>query len=63
MISGGKLGKSFKLLILDADNTLWNGVIGEDGFSNINFRKKQLNFVKKKYNWNYIAQEYLSEYF
>ena len=41
----GKLGKSFKLLILDADNTLWNGVIGEDGFSNINFRKNNFDFL------------------
>lgn len=35
----------------------------KEKINNINFRKKQLNFVKKKYNWNYIAQEYLSEYF
>ena len=41
----GNLGKSFKLLILDADNTLWNGVIGEDGFSKINFKRKDFNFL------------------
>ena len=35
----------------------------KEKINNINFRKKQLNFIKKKYNWNYIAQEYLSEYF
>ena len=26
---------SAKLLVLDCDNTLWGGVIGEDGLSNI----------------------------
>ncbi|MCP4650697.1 MAG: HAD-IIIC family phosphatase [PVC group bacterium] len=28
-------GKNKKCLILDCDNTLWGGVVGEDGFSNI----------------------------
>jgi FkbH-like protein len=28
-------GKSKKALIFDCDNTLWNGVLGEDGFENI----------------------------
>lgn len=40
------LGKSFKLLILDADNTLWNGVIGEDGFKRIKFKNKNFSFLK-----------------
>ena len=40
-----QLGRSYKMLILDADNTLWNGVIGEDGFSKINFIKNKFNFI------------------
>ena len=28
-------GKSKKVLIFDCDNTLWNGILGEDGFENI----------------------------
>ncbi len=28
-------GKTHKCLILDCDNTLWGGIIGEDGFDNI----------------------------
>lgn len=40
------LGKSYKMIIIDADNTLWNGVIGEDGFDKINFEKNSFNFYK-----------------
>ena len=38
----------FKLLILDADNTLWNGIIDENGFKKIDFinRKKKINYLK-----------------
>jgi FkbH-like protein len=39
-------GKSFKMIIVDADNTLWNGVIGEDGFGKINFKKNNFNFYE-----------------
>ncbi len=28
-------GKSWKVLILDLDNTLWGGVIGDDGLESI----------------------------
>jgi FkbH-like protein len=28
-------GKSKKALIFDCDNTLWKGILGEDGFDNI----------------------------
>src|SRR5580658_585760 len=30
-----KLGRSFKCLVLDLDNTLWGGVIGDDGMEGI----------------------------
>ena len=30
-----KTGKSKKALIFDCDNTLWKGILGEDGFNNI----------------------------
>ncbi|MGO9596250.1 MAG: HAD-IIIC family phosphatase [Steroidobacteraceae bacterium] len=32
---GAKQGRSAKCLVLDLDNTLWGGVIGEDGFDGI----------------------------
>jgi FkbH-like protein len=36
------IGKNKKALILDCDNTLWNGIIGEDGQSGIDMNKKNL---------------------
>ena len=38
----------FKLLILDADNTLWNGIIDEVGYKKINFsnKKKGVDYLK-----------------
>jgi len=38
----------FKLIILDADNTLWNGIIDENGFKKINFIniKKKIDYLK-----------------
>ena len=33
-------GKSKKALIFDCDNTLWNGILGEDGFKNIDMSSK-----------------------
>tara|TARA_B100001250_G_scaffold414327_1_gene451991 strand:+ start:2607 stop:4157 length:1551 start_codon:yes stop_codon:yes gene_type:complete len=32
-----KLNKPFKMIILDCDNTLWGGVVGEDGIQSIRF--------------------------
>ena len=32
---GGIIGKVKKVLILDCDNTLWGGILGEDGFDSI----------------------------
>ncbi len=32
---GACLGRSYKVLVLDLDNTLWGGVIGDDGLSGI----------------------------
>jgi FkbH-like protein len=38
----------FKLIILDADNTLWNGIIDENGYKKINFinTNKEINYLK-----------------
>ena len=36
------LRSKYKLLILDADNTLWNGIIDEAGYKNINFKNNLL---------------------
>jgi len=33
---GARLGRSRKCLVLDLDNTLWGGVIGDDGLAGIN---------------------------
>ena len=38
----------YKLIILDADNTLWNGVIDEIGY-------KKINFLNKSRNINYFT--------
>ncbi|WP_435905249.1 HAD-IIIC family phosphatase [Devosia sp.] len=35
VIARGSLGQSKKVLVLDLDNTLWAGVIGDDGVANI----------------------------
>ncbi len=50
-------GKSKKVIILDCDNTLWNGVLGEDGFDNIKMSKK--NKIGKIF---YEVQTMLMEY-
>lgn len=45
-------GKVKKVLILDCDNTLWNGIIGEDGFDGIDMShnsKKGANFARIQY--------------
>ena len=36
------LKNNYKLIILDADNTLWNGIIDESGYKNINFKNNLL---------------------
>ena len=52
---GAKNGKAHKLIILDADNTLWNGIIGENEIKDINIKKKG---VEKNF---YLFQKYLKE--
>lgn len=45
-------GKIKKVLILDCDNTLWNGIVGEDGFEGIDMSpnsKKGANFARIQY--------------
>lgn len=34
--------KPFKVLVLDCDNTLWDGIVGEDGVSGIGFSERRL---------------------
>ena len=52
---GAKNGKAHKLIILDADNTLWNGIIGENEIKDINIKKTG---VEKNF---YFFQKYLKE--
>ena len=45
-------GKVKKVLIMDCDNTLWNGIVGEDGFEGIDMSansKKGSSFAKVQY--------------
>ena len=42
-----KNGKFHKIIILDADNTLWPGIIGEDNFEKIEINKT----IEKKYSF------------
>jgi FkbH-like protein len=45
-------GKVKKVLILDCDNTLWHGIVGEDGFDGIDMSlnsKKGVNFGRVQY--------------
>lgn len=36
-----------KCVVFDLDNTLWNGVIGDDGFDNVFVRKDIVTFIKE----------------
>ena len=36
-------GKSKKIIVFDCDNTLWKGVLGEDGFSKIEMSSREKN--------------------
>ena len=36
-------GKSKKAIIFDCDNTLWKGIVGEDGYSNLELSEKHKN--------------------
>lgn len=38
-------GKSKKVLIFDCDNTLWKGILGEDGFNNIEMSSETKNGI------------------
>jgi FkbH-like protein len=42
-------GKNHKLIIVDADNTLWGGVIGEDGINKVNLGKNKIGIFFKKF--------------
>ena len=37
------LAKPYKLIILDCDNTLWGGILDEDGKKKINYSIKEKN--------------------
>jgi len=47
-------GKNHKLIIVDGDNTLWGGVIGEDGINNINLGKNKIGVFYKKFQLNLL---------
>jgi FkbH-like protein len=42
-------GKNHKLIIVDADNTLWGGVIGEDGINKVNLGNNKIGIFFKKF--------------
>lgn len=41
------IGKGYKLIVLDGDETLWDGIISDDGLDNINVGYKKQIFQKK----------------
>ena len=62
-------GKTKKVLVLDLDNTLWGGILGDDGFNNIeinsktirgksfrNFQKTILNLKKEEFFLPYVQK-------
>ncbi|MFL2597106.1 MAG: HAD-IIIC family phosphatase [Flavobacteriaceae bacterium] len=52
-----KLGAQKKMIVLDADNTLWKGIIGEDGIKGINCNVD--NIKGKIYNEAQLLFKYL----
>ena len=71
--------KYIKCVVFDLDNTLWDGVIGDDGINNIKIKKEYLEFIyeldkrgimcsiasKNEYSvaWEKIKYEKLEDYF
>ena len=43
-----KIIKPFKLIILDCDNTLWGGIIGEDGIENLKYSEDGEGIIFEK---------------
>lgn len=52
------LGKSIRLIILDLDGTLWGGVLGEDGFDNVDLGG---DYPGNVYKYFQKSIKYLSE--
>ncbi len=46
-----------KLILLDADNTLWNGIIDEVGFKKINIRNNLINYAKFQKNLSLLKKK------
>jgi len=46
-------GKNKKCLVLDCDNTLWGGIVGEDGIEKIQLDEKFINFHREIINLYY----------
>lgn len=52
-------GKSRKLLILDLDNTLWGGVIGEDGLENIKLGEEGVGKIYRDFQKIVVCLKHL----
>lgn len=48
-LTRAKEGKSRKVLVLDLDNTLWGGVLGEDGWQNIQLSDEGTGLIFKEF--------------
>jgi FkbH-like protein len=48
-------GKSGKVLVLDLDNTLWGGVLGEDGWQNITLSNEGKGLIYKEFQQCIVA--------
>jgi FkbH-like protein len=44
-IAGAILGKNKKCLVVDLDNTLWDGILGDDGWSGVEFDSSKFGTV------------------
>ena len=47
------LGVSRKCIVLDLDNTLWGGIVGEDGFDGIELAQTAFIFMAAGNNIGY----------
>ena len=48
---GAIVGKRKKCIVVDCDNTLWEGIVGEDGISGIQINENFREFQRQLLNW------------
>lgn len=48
-IIGATIGKTIKCVVLDLDNTIWGGIIGDDGIENIEIGELGIGYVFQRF--------------